>query len=79
MVTVIAEFTAKMTNLEKAICFLLVLPCSINKLKSHMLFTCKNFMFSDFMWKKKLLLQEMLGEGASPFSTALKIVNYYPF
>ena len=28
------------------------MSCSANKLKSHMLFTCKNFMFSDFTWKK---------------------------
>ena len=26
--------------------------CSINKLKSQMLLTRKNFMFSDFTWKK---------------------------
>ena len=28
------------------------MSCSIDKLKPHMLFTCKNFMFSDFTWKK---------------------------
>ena len=28
------------------------MSCSTNKLKSHMLFTYKNFMFSDFTWKK---------------------------
>ena len=26
------------------------MSCSINKLKSQMLFTCKTFMFSDFMF-----------------------------
>ena len=28
------------------------MSCSINKLKSHLFFTCKNFMFYDFKWKK---------------------------
>ena len=28
------------------------MSCSIKKLKSHMLLTCKSFMFSDFTWKK---------------------------
>ena len=48
----IAQFTAKMTNSEKAISFLSLTSCSINKLKSHMFFTFKKFMFSDFKWKK---------------------------
>ena len=38
----IAQFTAKTRNLEKAIYFLSLMSCSI-KLKSHILFTCKNF------------------------------------
>ena len=41
-----------MTNSAKAI-FLSLMSCSINKLKPHMLYTCKNFIFSDFTWKKK--------------------------
>ena len=69
----IAQFTAKITNSEKAIYFLslchlrlsLMLStfchlCSINTLKSHMFFTRKSFMFSDFTWKKNILLQEMV-------------------
>ena len=36
------------TNSEKAIYFLSLRSCSINKLKSYMLVTCKNFVFSDF-------------------------------
>ena len=28
------------------------MPYSVNKLNSHMLFTCKSFMFFDFTWKK---------------------------
>ena len=35
--------------------------CSINKLKSHMLFTCKNFMFSNFTWKKKFCSRKWWG------------------
>ena len=34
MVTVIAQFTAKMTKSEKTIYFLSLMSCSINKLKS---------------------------------------------
>ena len=45
------SFTSKTTNSEKSIYFLSLMSCSINKLKSHMLFTCKNFVFSDFTWK----------------------------
>ena len=76
LLNVIAQFTAKTTNSEKAIYFLSLMSCSINKLKSQMFFTCKNFMFSDFTWKKNILLQEMVGGGgegtgappAHPFS-----------
>ena len=39
------------------------MTCSINKLKSHLLFKYKNFMFSNFMWKKHIFLQEMVGPG----------------
>ena len=65
LVTVIAQFTAKTTNSEKAISFLPLIPCSINKLKSSMFFTCKNFMFFDFTWKK-ILFQKMVGGLALP-------------
>ena len=43
----VVQFTAKTTNLEKAIYFLSLMPSPINKPKSQMLFTCKSFMFSD--------------------------------
>ena len=69
--TVVAQFTAKTTNSEKAIYFLSLMYCSINKLslmycsinklKSHMLFTCKNFMFSNFTWKKKFCSRKWWG------------------
>ena len=65
LVTVIAQFTAKTTNSEKAISFLPLIPCFINKLKSSMFFTCKNFMFFDFTWKK-ILFQKMVGGLALP-------------
>ena len=40
MVTVVALYFGKSTNSEKAIYFLLLMSCSINKLKSHIIFTC---------------------------------------
>ena len=52
LVTVVVQFTAKTTNSEKAIYFLSPMSYSIHKLKSHMLFTCKHFLFSDFTRKK---------------------------
>ena len=41
----IAQFAARTTNSEKAMYFLSLMSYSINKLKSHMFFTCKNVMF----------------------------------
>ena len=52
LVTVVAQFTAKTTNSEKAIYFLSLTSCSVNRPKSQMLITCKDFIFSDFTWKK---------------------------
>ena len=52
LVTVVALFTAKMTNPEKAIYFLSLVSCSISKLKSQMLFTCKNFVCRFYVKKK---------------------------
>ena len=52
LVTAVAQFTAKMKNSEKAIYFWSLKSCSVNKLKSDMLFTCRNVMFSYFTWKK---------------------------
>ena len=46
----VAQFTAKTRNPEKAIYFLSLISCSINKLKSRTLFTCKNFLLSDFFF-----------------------------
>ena len=43
LVAVVAQFTTKTTNLEKAIYFVSLISCSINKLMSHILFTCKSF------------------------------------
>ena len=37
----VAQFTAKTANSEKAIYILSLISCSIKKLKSHMLLTCK--------------------------------------
>ena len=52
LVTAVCQFTAKTTNSEKSIYFLSLTSCSIRKLKFHMLFTCKNFVFFDFTWNK---------------------------
>ena len=73
LVTVVAQFTAPFTS-EKAMYFLSLISCSINKLKSH-IFTCKS-------WK-------WLGGGGGaappapplpppPFSTALSAPARYP-
>ena len=55
LVTVVALFTAKMTNPEKTIYFLSLVSCSISKLKSQMLFTCKNFVCRFYVEKKVLM------------------------
>ena len=39
---VTAQYTANITNSEKATSFLSLKSCSRNKFKSHMFFTCKN-------------------------------------
>ena len=41
--------------------------CSINKLKSHMLSTCKNFIFSNFTWKKNFWSRKWWGIPAPSF------------
>ena len=57
-------FTAKTANSEKTIYFLSLMSCSINKLKPQMLFTCKNFMFSNFTQKKKFF--QVMVKGLEP-------------
>ena len=78
MVTVVAQYTGKSTNSEKAIYFLSLMSCSINKLKSHMFFAFKKFMFSDFMWKKIFAARNgggrWTGAPLPPFSTDLVCV-----
>ena len=65
LVTVVAQFIAKTVNLERPIYFL--------SLKFHMLFTCKNFKFSDLTWKKKFLLQKMVGDWRPSCSPPLSL------
>ena len=48
MVTMVAQFKAKTRNSEKVIYFSSFMSYLINKLKTHMLFTCKDFVISDF-------------------------------
>ena len=50
LITLVAKFTVKTTNSEFDIYFLSLMSCSTNSQKSHILFTCKNFMFSDFLY-----------------------------
>ena len=57
----VAQFTAKTANSEKAIYILSLISCSIKKLKSHMLLTCKYVYVV-----KKILLREMVGGLAPP-------------
>ena len=67
LVTVVAQFTAKTTNSEKAIKFLPLMSCSINKQKFHMLFECK---------KRNFLLQEMLEIAGGGGALALANVDH---
>ena len=69
MVTVVAQYTGKSTNSEKVIYFLSLMSCSINKLKSHIIFTCFLHVFFTvfrFYMEKKNLLQEMVGGDWHP-------------
>ena len=60
----IPQFTAKTTNLENAISLLSLMPCSMNELKSHWLFSCKYFMFSDIMCKENFYCRKWWGANA---------------
>ena len=59
LVTVIAQFSDRKTNLEKGIYFLSIMSFSINKLKSYLFFTCKNLRFI-VLCRKNFLLKEMV-------------------
>ena len=45
---------------RKSYLLFVTLSCSTNKLTSHMLFTCKNFVFSDFTKEKRFFAPEMI-------------------
>ena len=62
LVTVVAQFTAKTANSEKAIYLLSLISCSINKLVSNVIHMLKLYVFQ-FYVEKNNLLQEMVGEG----------------
>ena len=68
LVAGVTQFTAKTTNSEKVIYFLSLISCSINKLKSHILFICKsfneNFVFQFNVEKKYLAPVNDGGAGA---------------
>ena len=59
LVTVIAQFSGRKTNLEKAIYFFSIMSFSINKLKSHLFFTCQNLCFV-VLCRKNFLLKVMV-------------------
>ena len=61
LVTVLAQFTTKMTNSKKAIYFLWFMSYST---KSYMLSTSKRFVFSYFTYKKALVQKN--GGGLAP-------------
>ena len=52
LVTVVAQFTTKITNSKKAIDFLSLMSYSVNQLKSNMLFRSKNFVFVPILRRK---------------------------
>ena len=79
MVTVVAQYTGKSTNSEKVIYFLSLMSCSINKLKSHIIFTCFLHVFFTvfrFYMEKKNLLQEMVGGDWHPPATSAVLIKY---
>ena len=61
------------------------MSCLINRLKSQMFFTCKNFMFSDFTWKKKFWSRKWWGLAPHPLpcdslislSFTLYLISYF--
>ena len=68
-----------MTNSAKAIYFLSLMSCWINKLRSHMLYTCKNFMFSDFTWKKKICSRKCRTFPYDPVLSFWIVKKSWPF
>ena len=71
LVTVVAQFTAKTANSEKASYLLFVNYIFLFKWKS---FT--NFMLSELTWKK-FLLEEMMGEGGGPDAIYIYVALYF--
>ena len=78
LVTVVAQFTAKTTNSEKAIYFVSLLSCSINSSLTHYSHEKVSRKFYLFNVEKTFLLQEIAWAGGKagasqlpPFSTAL--------
>ena len=78
LVTVVAQFTAKTIISEKAIYFLSLMSCSMNKV-SYVIHMQKFYVFQSYV-ENFFLLKEMVGRGRGtstpptthrPFSTAL--------
>ena len=57
------SITANSTNSEKAIYFMSLMSFSTNKLKFQIFLAYKNFIFSDFTWKKNFCSRKWWGGG----------------
>ena len=73
LVTVVAQFTAKTANSERAIYSLSLMPYSIDKVKLHMLFWYKNVVFFHFTWKNFFV--PGIGEGTGALTFPYSTVN----
>ena len=72
LVTVLAQFTPKTINSEKAIYFLSLMSCSVNQLKPHIIHMQKFYAFR-FYVEIFFLLKEIVGEGAGAYGRESEI------
>ena len=79
LVTGVAQFTAKTANSEKAIYFLSLISCSVNKLVSNIIHMLKFYVFRFYMESKICSRKWCVGLKPPfprpPFSTALFVWN----
>ena len=71
----VAQFTAKTTNSKEAIYFLSLIYCSINKLKSNMLFNAKNWCFLILRGKIFFALQNENHQNIKALLKGRDVVN----
>ena len=82
LVTLIAQFTAKAKNSEKAVSFLSLMSCSMNKFKSRK-FSHVNILFSDFTRKKNFFTPGnggggVGGGGGGALASSCPLFSYGP-